>query len=137
MIITMHWLAVVLATLAGMATSGVWYGKAFGAMWREMTGVTPGKSKKAGNTPLLILFAANALTAVILAAAIAVSASLYDNHSVWLAALVGFLAWLAFSATTLVTQNTFEQKPQKLTMLNVGYQLALFTVMSIVIGLFS
>ena len=42
---------------------------------------------------------------------------------------------VAFSATTLVQHNAFEMKPAKLTIINTGYQLALFLAMSLVIGL--
>src|SRR5262245_46955490 len=55
--------------------------------------------------------------------------------SVWMALLVGFAAWLTFSATTLIQHNAFELKPAKLTAINTGYQLALFLAMSLVIGL--
>ncbi|MEV0671531.1 DUF1761 domain-containing protein [Mycobacterium sp. NPDC050441] len=57
-------------------------------------------------------------------------------HSVWLALVVGFAAWRAFSATTLFQHNAFELKPPKLTAINTAYQLALFLAMSFVIGLF-
>lgn len=39
------------------------------------------------------------------------------------------------SASTLVQHNAFEMKPAKLTIINTGYQLALFLAMSLVLGL--
>jgi hypothetical protein len=50
--------------------------------------------------------------------------------------LIGFVTWVAFSASTLVTHNAFEQKPQRLTLINAGYQLALFLIISVIIGCF-
>ncbi|QLQ15441.1 MAG: DUF1761 domain-containing protein [Micropruina sp.] len=68
--------------------------------------------------------------------AIGVGATAAGIRSVWLALLVGLGAWLAFSATTLLQHNAFEQKPRELTAINAGYQLALFLAMSLVLGLF-
>ena len=83
-------------------------------------------------TQLLI---ANCVTAIGLAAGIAITSQATGDDSVGLALLVGLAAWLAFSATTLLQHNAFELKPAKLTVLNTGYQLALFLAMSLVIGL--
>ncbi|MEI2650244.1 MAG: DUF1761 domain-containing protein [Dermatophilaceae bacterium] len=50
--------------------------------------------------------------------------------------MVGFVAWLTLSASTLLQHNSFEQKPLKLTTINTGYQLALFVAITLVLGLF-
>ena len=57
------------------------------------------------------------------------------NGSLWLALLVGFGAWLTFSASTLLQHNAFELKPARLTVLNSAYQLVLFLGMALTIGL--
>ncbi|OBB19091.1 hypothetical protein A5761_07085 [Mycolicibacterium setense] len=131
-----NWLSVLLALVAGMAVAGVWYGKLFVAVWWNLTGITPEQSKAASKRNMTQLLIANAVTAVGLAAAVAVTGSATGIHSVWLALVVGFAAWLAFSATTLFQHNAFELKPPKLTGINTAYQLALFLAMSLVIGLF-
>lgn len=133
--IEINWLAVVLATVIGMVTAGTWYTDwAFGKVWRQLTGVTEKDSQKAGNTPMILVLIANIITAVVLAAAISISAAFFESSSVWLALLVGFAMWLAFSATTLITHNAFERKPAKLTAINNGFQLVLFLSMALVIG---
>jgi hypothetical protein len=75
------------------------------------------------------------LTAAGLALAIAVTTEAVGDDSVWVALLVGFAAWLAFSGSTLLQHNAFELKRAKLTVINSGYQLVLFLVMSLVLGL--
>jgi CBS domain containing-hemolysin-like protein len=70
----------------------------------------------------------------VLAAAIFIVATHSGNSSVWLALATSVVIWLAFSATTLLTHNMFEQKPLKLTAINNGYQLAMFVVMALIIG---
>ena len=101
-----------------------------------MTGIGPEQSRRVRTPNMIQLLVANALTALGLAIAIGVGATAAGIRSVWLALLVGLGAWLAFSATTLLQHNAFEQKPRELTAINAGYQLALFLAMSLVLGLF-
>ena len=84
---------------------------------------------------LAVVLVVNFFTAIVLAVAIAITSAYFGNSSVWLALATGVVVWLAFSATTLLTHNMFEQKPLKLTAINSGYQLAMFVVMSLAIGL--
>lgn len=130
-----NWLAVALATVASMIVAGVWYQDfAFGVHWKKMTKIDAKRAEKAGNTPMVVVLVVNFFTAVVLAAAIAIVAAHFGNSSVWLALATGVVIWLAFSATTLLTHNMFEQKPLKLTTINNGYQLAMFIVMALIIG---
>lgn len=131
----MNWLGVVIAVAAGMVVAGVWYGNLFVTTWCNLTGITPEQSKASSRRNMAQLLLANTVTAIGLAAAIEVTFTATGGHSVWLAALVGAVVWLAFSATTLLQHNAFELKPPGLTILNSAYQLALFLVMALVIGL--
>lgn len=127
---------VVLAFAAGMVVAFIWYQKGFIAnAWERLTGVTPERSKPARVRNMTQLAIANLATAVGLAAAISIASEATGDDSVAHALLVGSTAWLAFSATTLLQHNGFELKPAKLTIVNTGYQLALFLSMSLVIGL--
>lgn len=131
-----NWLGVALAIVAGMVVAFVWYQKGFMAdSWEEMTGITPERSKPVQTRNMTQLLIANSVTVVGLAFLIAVASAATGNGSVWMALLVGFGAWLTLSASTLLQHNAFEQKPAKLTAINVGYQLALFLAISLVIGL--
>ena len=132
-----NWLAVLLATVAGMACAGLWYTKPlFGSTWRKLTGISEADSRKSGKTPMVIVLFANIFTAIVLTVIISISKAMFKNNSLWLSLFVGFILWLAFSATTLITHNTFEQKPTKLSWINNGYQFVLFISMVLVIGLF-
>ncbi|MFC0622855.1 DUF1761 domain-containing protein [Kribbella deserti] len=130
-----NWLGIVLAIVAGMAVASIWYGKAFLATWWNLTGITPEQSKQASRRNMVQLLIANTVTAIGLAIAIETAFEAADNDSVWLALLVALVAWLTFSATTLLQHNAFELKPPKLTLLNTSYQLALFLAMSLPLAL--
>jgi hypothetical protein len=131
-----NWLGAALALVAGIAVAFIWYQKGFIAnAWEQLTGVTPEHSRPVRTRNMAQLLIANCVTAIGLAAGISIASEATGDDSVGLALLVGLVAWLAFSATTLLQHNAFELKPAKLTVINTGYQLALFLSMSLVIGL--
>jgi hypothetical protein len=135
--VQINWLAAVVALVASMVLAKTWFTpKTFGNQWRKYTGITPADSKKAGKKPIILTLFANIVTVIAMAVAISISSEFFQTSSIWLAPLVGFVTWLAFSATTLATHNAFEQKPQQLTLINNGYQLALFLITSAIIGWF-
>lgn len=137
MTVHINWVACLIALVASTILAKTWFTpKTFGNPWRKYTGITPADSKKAGKKPIALTLLANVITVVALAAIIDIAAVFFDNSSVWLAVAVGAVTWLAFSATSLATHNAFEQKPPKLTLINNGYQLALFVLISIIIGIF-
>jgi len=132
-----NWLAVMVAVVASMVLAKTWFTpKTFGKPWRRYTGITPADSKKAGKGPIVLTLFANVITVIVLAMLMSICATFFQINSVLLALVVGFVAWLAFSATTLATHNAFEQKPQKLTLINNGYQLALFLITALIISWF-
>jgi len=134
--IEINWLAVVVATILSLVLARTWYmDRVFGGSWRKMTGITPKDSQKAGFRPMAITLVANIITVVVMAVILSMYADYSGDKSIVSALVIGFIAWLAFSATTLATHNAFEQKQDKLTSINNGYQLAFFLLVSAVIGL--
>ncbi|MEU7188591.1 DUF1761 domain-containing protein [Streptomyces sp. NPDC039022] len=132
---SVSWPAVLVATAVGMAIAGVWYGKAFVGVWRELTGVTEEDSKRVGKSPFVVLLASILLTALVLAGSFSLATGFFESDSLWIAPAVGFVVWLGFSLTTLAQHNAFEQKPLRLTVLNSAYQLVLFLGMALAVGL--
>jgi hypothetical protein len=128
--IHINWVAVLVAIVVSMVLAKTWFHqKTFGPAWRKLTGISPADSKKAGKKPITITLFANILTVVVLAAMV-------GNSSLGIALWIGLITWAAFSATTLITHNAFEQKPSKLTAINTGYQLALFMIVTFIVGIF-
>ena len=103
--IELNWLAIAVATIVSMVVSGLWYGKLFVKTWRKLTGVSEVASKNAGKTPMLILLVSNFITSVAMAVAINISEVFFADKSIFAALLVGFVLWLAFSATTPTTRT--------------------------------
>lgn len=131
-----NWLGVALAFVAGMTVAMAWYSRGVIAdAWESITGITAERNRPVRTRNLILLAIANAVTTMGLALAIGLVSEATGNDSLWVALSVGFGAWLAFSASTLLQHNAFEQKPAKLTAINTGYQLVLFLAISLVIGL--
>lgn len=134
--INISWLAVVVATVVGMAIAGLWYGRwGFVGVWRGLTGVTEEDSKRVGKRPFAVLLPSILVTALALAAGSSIASGFFGSDSIWLALAVGIVAWFGFSLSTLVQHNAFEQKPTRLTMINCAYQLVLFLGMALAVGL--
>lgn len=135
--IQFNWLALTVALIASLILAKTWYAEAaFGGPWRKLTGVTPADSKSSGKKPMVITLLANIVTILVLAAFIGIATEFSKNTSILQAAWVGFYAWLAFSATTLLTHNAFERKPDVLTAINNGYQFVFFLMSALIIGAF-
>lgn len=130
------WFEAALAFLAGMVVAFIWYQKGpIANAWERLTGVTPDRSRPVRARNMTQLALANLVTAVGLTVGISLASATTGNESAGTALLVGFAAWLTFSASTLLQHNAFELKPPMLTVINTSYQLAMFLAMSIVIGL--
>ncbi|WP_454792562.1 DUF1761 domain-containing protein [Mycolicibacterium lutetiense] len=137
MVLSISWLAVVVATAVGMAIACVWYSDwgLFGSAWRKLTGVTKEDSERVGKRAFAILLLSLLVTAIALTAACSITFGFFGSDSLWLALAVGVAAWLGFSLSTLVQHNAFELKPTQLTVINSAYQLVLFVGMTLAIGL--
>ena len=128
--------AVLLAFLSSMAVGSIWYAKAlFGAEWMKLVGLTD-KTAKEGMAKAFAptLFAA-LLQAYLIAFTTSV-ASYFYTEATWLttALITASVLWLV-QAAAFVTHDAFEQRPIKLTLINIGNQLATLLVMGLIIGL--
>lgn len=135
--IEFNWIAILTATIAGTVVAGIWYSKLFGKSWRELTGVTEADSKKAGKTPILILVVSNFITTLGMGFILNQHQPESDLSKFIFSILISSIIWLSFSATTLMTNNTFELKPKKLTWINIAYQFTLFIVIALTLTFFS
>lgn len=129
------WVGFAVAVVVGFAIANVWYGWAFVAPWRVLTGVTKDDSQRAGKRPFAVLVVAIVATALVLAVGCAAASDVLDNHSLWLDLGVGLVACIGFSLSTLLQHNAFELKPVRLSAINSAYQLVLFLGMALAIGL--
>jgi hypothetical protein len=132
--LTVNYLAVLVATIAGFATGAIWYTVLFSKMWLKATGINPADMGDKGMSPVpfIVSIVSNALMAWVLA----VIVTRFGNVSIGGGICAGFMAWLGFVLTTIATNNAFPGRPWSLTAIDSGHWLAVLVVQGIVIGLF-
>jgi cytochrome c oxidase subunit IV len=134
--VEVNWLAIVLAAASTMVVGSVWYAKsALGGTWMKLTGLTEAKMRKGGAQPIMITVVVSLMTAFVLAHLTYLSNYFYQNSFLEAALLTAFWVWAGFVAARFITHDVFEQRPSKLTALNVSHELVTLLVMALIIGL--
>jgi len=128
-----HWIAIVLAALAGFLVGGLWYGPLFGKAWMKARGITP-ESAAGANMPLIFgtTFVLNLVAAFMLD-------HLYQTHdaplglhySLVVAAIIG----VGFVATSFGVNYLFSRQPRSLFFIDAGYWITVYLVMGAIFGL--
>ena len=123
------------ATVAAMVVGSIWYHESvFGKEWMKLAKVDKKKAQKEGPKAMLAMlvlavFAAYALawftfaTSVVLQEDSYMAAAVQTSLMVW----VGFILYAAAGAI-------FEQRPQRLVMINLGNSLVTFLAMGLALG---
>ena len=131
MSLSVNYLAVLVATIAGFATGAVWYTVLFGKFWLKAVGPVAPMGKMSA-VPFIVSIVANAVMAWVLALIL----TRFGDISVWNGICAGVMVWLGFVLTTIATNNAFPGRPWTLTAIDSGHWLAVLVVQGIVIGLF-
>ncbi len=127
--------ALLSSALASMVIGFIWYSPVlFGKPWMKLMRLDAKKMKAAQkDMPKTygLSFVATLVTAFVLSQFISSTLTYTLNEGL----LVGFLGWLGFTATALLTGVLFNEMPVKLFLINSGYQLASMLAMSTVLTL--
>jgi Protein of unknown function (DUF1761) len=126
-----NWLAVLVAAVVTFVLGGVWYGPLFGRVWRTAEGQAepqPGQKHPAfvyGLSFVLMLIAALAL-------AVAIGPDPTATRSIGFGLVVG-VGWVA---TSFGVNYLFAGRRLALFAVDAGYNVVLFALMGLIIGLF-
>ncbi len=135
--VDINWFAVILAGLSSVLVGWLWYSKyLFRDRWMRFAGLTLEREEKGLIPALVVAGVAGLLTAYV----VAYVASLIEAQSgaggMQSALGAGFWLWLGVAATTVITADSFEQRPVQLMIISVGNRLATLLLMGLIIGLF-
>lgn len=134
--IQINLLAVVLATLSSMVVGAIWYSqKVFGAWWMKTIGLDMKKAEKGSLRAILITIVVSFITAYVLAHMTFLAFDFYDLSYLQAVLTTAFWLWLGFTAARFITHDAFEQRPVKLTLLNVAHEFVTLMIMGLIIGL--
>jgi len=126
-----NWVAVIAAAAANIVIGFVWYlPQVFGTRWAAVSGRP---LPQVGQVPPMTYVAA-AVTALIAAYVLAVIEQGLGVKGLTDGAVVGFLAWFGFVATTSYGAVLWEGRPTAYWMINAGNALVGFVVMGAIIG---
>lgn len=138
--VEVDFVAVLLAILSSFAVGALWYSKmAFGETWRELIKMDK-KTMEKGPAPTawVLTVIAAALEAYILAHVTYMSYTFFNADRSWMSVAIttSIWMWAGFQLSMLLTHDSFEQRPLKLTIINAAHQFVTLLVMGIIIGLF-
>lgn len=129
--VDINYLAVLIAALVPMATGYLWYSKwLFAKEWMKLAKVSEADTKKNASQAMMMAFVASLITSYVLAYFMQYARA----ETITDGLVTGFWAGLGFAATTIVTHDGFEGRPQKLTFLNIGYTVVTLMLMGAVLA---
>lgn len=130
-----HWLAVIVAGVAGFMVGGVWYSALFGKLWMAARGVTADSMKK-GNVGMLfgITFLLDLLMAFVLDHVFGTYAPAPDLS---LSLMIAGGMALGFVIPAMIVNYLYQQAKPALILIDAGHWLVAFLVMGLALTLLS
>lgn len=135
--VQVNYLAVILAMMSSLVVGSVWYAKGvMGTKWAKMVGVDldSEKTKKAAPRAIMVTVVVSLVTAYVLAHVSYLANSFFGNSFLQDTLTTAFWMWLGFTAARMITHDAFEQRPAKLTIMNITHELVTLLVMGAIIG---
>jgi hypothetical protein len=132
MILDINRLAVLIAAAVALVLGGLWYGPLFGKVWRTAEGQAepqPGHQKH----PALVYGLSFVL---MLVAAAAMAVAVEPDPTIPKAVAVGLMIGVGWVATSFGVNYLFAGRRLALFAVDAGYNVVLFALMGLVIGLF-
>lgn len=127
---------VLLAAVSSMVIGTIWYSpKVMGNEWMRLTKMNGEKMERGRNTSIIIAFLLSLLMAYVLAHVSYLSFKFFGGSFLTDSINTAFWLWLGITFTRTVTHDSFEQRPTKLTAMNVANQLVTMVAMGLTIGL--
>jgi len=129
-----HWLAVIVAGVAGFMVGGVWYSALFGKLWMAARGVTQ-ESMKGGNVKLL--FGATFLLDLWMAFVLDHVFGTHGAPGLSGALLIAGGLALGFVIPAMIVNYLYHQAKRNLFLIDGGHWFVVFLVMGLVLKLLS
>ena len=128
----LNWLSIIIAVVAVQVIGFLWYGPLFGKQWMTAIGKTPEEQAAAGGQvgPAVAVGVVMTLVrAIILALLIGLSATPDVGWGIKIGLMLA-----AVTISGIIMTHQYEQRPGSLTVVNSGFEIALWVVMGAIIG---
>ena len=125
----LNWLAILVATVAGFALGGLWYGPLFGDAWLSALGKTADQIQPSP-TPFVISFFTALITAIVLAMFI----SALNISTLGGGVVIGLLVGIGFIATAMASDSAFGDTGANLWLIQSGYRVLYSVLMGAILA---
>jgi hypothetical protein len=132
MSLDINWLAVLVAAVATFLLGGLWYGPLFGRVWRAAEGQNEPPAKQAKHPAFV--YGLSFILMLVAAATLAVA--LEPDPNVPRSVTVGLAVGIGWVATAFGVNYLFAGRRFALFAVDAGYNIVLFALMGLIIGLF-
>lgn len=130
-ILSLDWLAVLIATAVAFVLGGLWYGPLFGQAWMDALGKTA-EDIEPSPAPFVISFFTALLTCVVVAALMMA----LGIQTATGGAIFGLVVGVGFIATAMASDTAFCGWGLRLFLIQSGYRVAYSVLMGAIIGAF-
>lgn len=119
LIVTINYLAVIMATFASMALGTIWYAPfAFGKEWMSLVGLSEKDTKENRGAPMILMLVGSLVAAYVMAHFIGFT----NATTVADGARTGAWIGIGFVFTAAMGESIFSHKPARLLAITGGYQ---------------
>jgi hypothetical protein len=132
MTLDINWLAVLVAAVVTFVLGGIWYGPMFGKVWRAAEG-RPDPDPMQAKHPAMV-YGLSFVLMLIAAAVLAIA--LGPDPNVPSSVVVGLVVGVGWVATSFGVNYLFAGRRLALFAVDAGYNVVLFALMGLIIGLF-
>lgn len=134
-LVHINYLAVLVGVIINMAGGALWYSPIlFAKPWMAETGIKM-EDIRAKRSAAYRGYAISIVASIIIAFVLAILAQETGAHIVADGLILGSIAGVGFVATTSAANYSFESRPLKLYLINVGYSAVSFLLIGIVVAL--
>ena len=132
MITNVNFSAILISTIASIIIGIIWYTPlTFGKAWMKLVGL---KESNADSKTTIIGMTFNAVSSFISFWVLAVILQLMGIPDIISGLLTGFTLSVTLIAFTIISNNIYELRSFKLSLLNAGYRIIIFTAAGAIIG---
>lgn len=130
-----HWLAVLVAAVAGFLVGGLWYGPLFGKAWQAARGLSDEALKEGANMPLIfgLTFVLNIVSAFVLDHTLGT----YGDPDMSLSLMIAGGIALGFVIPAMGVNYLFSRMSLKLFLIDAGYWFVIYCLMGAILDLLS
>jgi hypothetical protein len=127
-----HWLAILVAAVAGFLVGGLWYGPILGKSWQAARGLSDA-DLKGGNMPMIfgLTFLLNLFSAFILDHTL----TTYGAPDLSLSVMIAGGIALGFIIPAMGVNYLFSRLSLRLFLIDAGYWLVIYLVMGVIFAL--